>query len=224
MHYKVLLILHQMKNNQEHLQDIKEIRGMMERSTRFLSLSGLSGVFAGIYSLAGVAAALFYLNIGIDASEYYENARVLANLNNYNLYFAYISIGAIILSASLITGVILTHRKAKKQNANIWGSASKRMLLNLIIPLATGGLFCFSLLYHGKISMVAPATLIFYGLALINGSKYTLDDIRYLGICEIILGLIASIYIGYGMLFWALGFGILHIIYGISMYYKYERK
>jgi hypothetical protein len=44
-----------------------------------------------------------------------------------------------------------------------------------------------------------------------------------LGICEIGLGLIASIYMGYGLLFWAVGFGVLHIIYGIVMYMKYER-
>jgi hypothetical protein len=59
---------------------------------------------------------------------------------------------------------------------------------------------------------------------LINASKYTFNDIRYLGFCEIILGLGAAVYVGYGLYFWALGFGILHIIYGAMMYYKYERK
>ena len=125
--------------------------------------------------------------------------------------------------ASIVVGLILTWRSAKKNGQTIWDATAKRMLINLMIPLVTGGFFCMILLMHGLIGLVAPVTLIFYGLALINGSKYTLDDIRYLGICEIILGLLASIFIGYGLLFWAIGFGVLHIVYGMLMYNKYER-
>jgi len=68
---------------------------------------------------------------------------------------------------------------------------------------------------------VAPLTLIFYGLALVNASKYTLSEIRSFGIAEIVLGLIAMAFIGYGLLFWAIGFGLLHIIYGIIMHVRY---
>ena len=128
-----------------------------------------------------------------------------------------------VLVASIVVGLILTWRSAKKNGQTIWDATAKRMLINLMIPLVTGGFFCMILLIHGLIGLVAPVTLIFYGLALINGSKYTLDDIRYLGICEIILGLLASIFIGYGLLFWAIGFGVLHIVYGLLMYNKYER-
>jgi hypothetical protein len=128
-----------------------------------------------------------------------------------------------VLVASIVVGLILTWRSAKKNGQTIWDATAKRMLINLMIPLVTGGFFCMILLMHGLIGLVAPVTLIFYGLALINGSKYTLDDIRYLGICEIILGLLASIFIGYGLLFWAIGFGVLHIVYGMLMYNKYER-
>jgi predicted lysophospholipase L1 biosynthesis ABC-type transport system permease subunit len=45
----------------QHLEDIAEIRAMMERSTRFLSLSGLSGVFAGTFGL--IASGLAYFRI-----------------------------------------------------------------------------------------------------------------------------------------------------------------
>ena len=71
--------------------------------------------------------------------------------------------------------------------------------------------------------LVAPTTLLFYGLALYNAGKYTLDEIRYLGVSEIILGLLGCIFIGYGLMFWALGFGVLHIVYGFMMWWKYER-
>ena len=212
-----------MDRNQEHLQDIKEIRNMMERSTRFLSLSGLSGVFAGLYALAGVAAGVFILNIGMDASPYYRSATQMARFNNYSMYILFVGIGLLVLAASLITGTLLTLRNSRKQNTTMWNSASKRLLINLLIPLGAGGFFCLILLYHDNLFLVAPATLIFYGLALLNASKYTFNDIRYLGICEIALGLIASVYVGYGLVFWAIGFGLLHILYGISMYNKYEK-
>jgi hypothetical protein len=131
--------------------------------------------------------------------------------------------GLSVLTLALTFGVYFTFRKAKKNNQTIWNSSSKRLFANLLLPLMTGGIFCLILFYHGMIGLIAPATLIFYGLALINAGKYTLHDIKYLGVLEIILGLIASIYIGYGLLFWALGFGVLHIIYGTLMYFKYEK-
>lgn len=212
-----------MDKQNEHLETLSEIRSLMERSSRFISLSGLSGVFAGIFALLGALAAYMHLNMDITSSGYYaysENAYGETNMDFYSFFFADASC---VLIASLAAGSILTIRKAKQKGQSIWDSTSKRLLINLLIPLIVGGLFCIALLYHGIIAFVAPAMLIFYGLALVNASKYTLNDIRYLGIFEIILGLLASIYIGYGLIFWAIGFGVLHIVYGILMYNKYEK-
>ena len=101
---------------------------------------------------------------------------------------------------------------------------SKRLTINLMIPLITGGLFILAMLQNDEWRYVAPACLVFYGLALVNASKYTLTDIRYLGYAEIVLGLINTQFIGYGLYFWAAGFGLLHIIYGFSMWWKYDRS
>jgi hypothetical protein len=210
-----------MDNKNEQLETLSEIRSLMERSTRFISLSGLSGVFAGIFALAGAFAAYLYFHMGFN-SRYYEYAFNEFGGTNINFYVFFFTDGALVLIASLAVGSFLTMRKAKQKGQIIWGAPAKRLMINLLIPLISGGLFCLILLYHGIIWMVAPATLVFYGLALLNASKYTLDDIRYLGICEIILGLVASIYIGQGLVFWAIGFGVLHIIYGIVMFNKYE--
>jgi len=206
-----------MEEQKEHLQTLSEIRSMMERSSRFISLSGLSGVFAGVFALIG--AGLAYMKI----RSFEENYRVM-DIRDVNETVVYLFVlAAIVLIASLSVGVFLTVRNSKKRGIRIWDSTAKRLLINLMIPLGTGGLFCLVLLYHGVIGLIGPATLIFYGLSLINASKYTLNDIRYLGICEIILGLISSFYLGYGLLFWATGFGFLHIVYGAAMYFKYEK-
>jgi general stress protein CsbA len=213
-----------MEDQKEHLQALSDIRSMMERSSRFISLSGLSGVFAGVFALIG--AYLGYVKIGSYAENYRSMIEMDGNgrvgvVDDLVAYLFFVAAG--VLVASLLVGVLLTMRNSRKKGIRTWDSTAQRLLINLAIPLTTGGLFCLIMLYHGDIGLIAPATLIFYGLALINASKYTFNDIRYLGICEIILGLTASLYIGYGLFFWAVGFGVLHIVYGAVMYFKYER-
>ena len=207
-----------MTEEKEHLQAITDIRSMMERSSRCISLSGLSGVFSGIFALIGAYLAIDRFET---ASDKYR-VRGGAELIDITIFFFEIA-GAVLVS-SLLVGTLLTIRNSKRKGIKIWDNSTKRLLINLAIPLIAGGLFCLVLLFHGIIGLVAPATLIFYGLALLNASKYTFDDIRYLGLCEIVLGLAGSFFIGYGLLFWAIGFGLLHIIYGTVMYFKYERN
>lgn len=212
-----------MKNPENHFENLSEIRLLMERSSRFISLSGLSGVFAGIFALIGATVAYFYLKKGLLVEQYYLDFFAMnGDIDKNFIIFCFIDAMSVLM-LSLTFGIYFTTQKAKKQGQKIWDKTSQRLLINLFIPLATGGLFCLIMMYHGIIAFVAPCTLIFYGLALLNASKYTLNDIRYLGISEIALGLLASIWIGYGLIFWAMGFGVLHIVYGSVMYYKYEK-
>jgi hypothetical protein len=212
-----------MDKHQEQLETLQEIRSLMERSSRFISLSGFSGVIAGVAAIAGVVAAYRYLGIDWDTPGYHKfaiNENGEANPDFYRFFIADI---LIVLLVSLAGASLLTIRKARQQERPIWDATSKRLLINIMIPLITGSLFCLVLLYHSELALIAPATLIFYGLALLNASKYTLNDIRYMGIIQIAIGLVASLLPDYGLLFWAFGFGIVHIIYGITMYYKYEK-
>jgi hypothetical protein len=200
----------------DHLNDLKEIRSLMEKSSRFISLSGLSGIFAGIFALAGAVAAYFYLELRM-----YRADTGFSPLTNFYIFF-FADAGAVLLCA-LSSGIYFTVRQAKKKGQSIWDKTSKRMIINIAIPLIAGGIFCLLLLFHKASGLVASATLIFYGLAILNGSKFTLDDIRYLAYIEIILGLAAGFYPGFGLHFWAVGFGVMHIVYGTYMYFKYER-
>lgn len=201
---------------QKYISDLEDIRDIMDRSSRFISLSGLSGVVAG--SLALVGAWLAYQTVYTDQSYLSYRQAVL----NMNTALQLLGIAISVLVLSLLFGILLTRRKARKTQQKIWDSQSKRLIINMLIPLAAGGILCLILLAKGFIGLVAPLTLIFYGLGLINASKYTLTEIRSLGIAEVTLGLIACQWEGYALVFWALGFGILHIIYGIIMYLKYD--
>lgn len=206
-------------NNEKYLNDIAEIKEMMNKSSRFISLSGLSGVLAGIYALIGAAYAytLIYENTSI--ADDYKNL-IISESTAIKL----VMVAIMVLFLSILTGFLLSINKAKKRNENVWNLASKRLLINFLIPLVTGGIFTLILIEKDIISLVAPATLLFYGLACLNASKYTLGDIRYLGISIIFVGLLSTWFLGYGLLFWALGFGVCHIIYGSLMYFKYDRK
>lgn len=211
-----------MEKEQDHLKTITEIRDMMEKSSRFISLSGLSGIFAGVFALIGALYAFLYLKMGILSDGYYENAFIGDQLNTDFVLFFFID-GITVLFMAITFGILFTVRNSRKKGVPVWGKTAKLTSINLFIPLLAGGLFCLVLMYHHIIYLIAPATLVFYGLALINASKYTLKEVRYLGMTEMFIGLISSIFVGYGLLFWALGFGVLHIIYGIVMYYRYER-
>jgi len=212
-----------MNNQENHLETLSEIRSIMERSTKFISLSGLSGIFSGIFAILGAIPALIYFGYGIKAQNVYQYSRTADDLVNYPFFILFFGDALLILTLAISTAIFLTIRNARKNGQPYYDASAKRLLINLFIPLAAGGIFCIILMLHGHFGMVAPATLLFYGLALFNAGKYTLNDIRYLGLCEIILGLISSYYVGYGILFWIAGFGVLHIIYGTVMYFKYER-
>lgn len=208
-----------LKMEDKYLQDISEIKNMMNKSSQFISLSGLSGVLAGIYSLVGAWFA--YKIIYFDLSSLGNYKDLIITQSSINQLFI---IAFSVLFLSILTGVVLSVKKAKKIDEPIWNASSKRLLINFFIPLATGGFFILFLIEKKMLGLVAPLTLIFYGLGCVNASKYTLGDVRYLGISMIILGLLSTWFLGYGLIFWALGFGFCHILYGSIMYFKYDKK
>lgn len=206
-----------MKENDIY-SELSSIRNLMERSTKFISLSGLSGVMAGIYALAGafIGYKLVYAeNSGLKYRDLYISDPIA--------WWPLFLVAVVVLILSLVTGVYLTIRQARKKGENYWNPVSKRLLTNLAIPLITGGLFILILIFRGYFGILSSACLIFYGLALVAASQYTFSDVKWLGFCEIILGLMAALLPGYGIIFWIIGFGVLHILYGSIMHFKYNQ-
>ena len=214
-----------MNNQEDHLKEIAYIRSMMEQSSRFISLSGLSGVAAGVVALLGAGAVYLYLGISPLDTRRWAYVEKLGYEKWGIGYLEFFALDALVVLGLAITiGYFFSYKKAKKAGQKLMTPSSMKLLSNFMIPLLAGGIFCLMLLKHGHYDIIAPSMLVFYGLALINGSKYTLEDIRYLGIAELVLGLLATWFTGYGLLFWAIGFGVLHIVYGLRMYFKYDRN
>lgn len=205
-----------MEENNPYQQDLASIRKLMERSVKFISLSGLSGILAGVYALAG--AGLVYYQVQYPVP-FYEP---LSYQWSAGAILQVVIIAALVLLVSVGTGVWLSFRKASKAGIKFWDAAAKRMVIHLSIPLVAGGLFLLILIAGGYFEILFSACLIFYGLALIHASPNLYEEVRYLGYLEIVLGLIAGLLPGYGLMLWALGFGVLHILYGAIMFKRYD--
>lgn len=216
MHFKVLLKM----SKDRYLQDIQEIKQMMNRSSRFLSLSGMSGIMAGVYALISAFIAHYLIDSNLSLYSNYDNNSAPPETD---LVIKLLILALITLFLALATAFILSQKQARKNNEKIWDTTTKQLLIHFVIPFFTGGVLILMLLNQGNFGIVAPLTLIFYGLALISTSKYTLDTVKYLGFSEVVLGLISMQFIGYGLYFWAFGFGVLHIVYGAIMYFQ-EKK
>ncbi|MEM6262589.1 MAG: hypothetical protein AAGI38_08790 [Bacteroidota bacterium] len=206
-----------MTNYQDKLQDLQEIRQMMARSTRFLSLSGLAGISTGLIALAGAVAAWWRLGAQWD----YLNAP--ARYEGMDLLTFFLIDAALVVVLAAGSALYFSWRKAQKQVLPFWNAAARNLLSSLLIPLVAGGLFCVIQVASGSYRWVAATMLLFYGMALLNASKYTLKEIGYLGITQIVLGIFCAWFSYYGLYFWAVGFGLMHILYGIVMYLTYER-
>ena len=213
-----------MSESREHLQTLTEIRSLMERSSKFLSLSGLSGVSAGFIALVGVGVVSLRKAAESYPRAIYDRPVIPTTTTRHDLVTFLITDALVVLVLALLAGTFFTVRRARRQGLSVWNASSRRLLWALLVPLVTGGLVCLAFIRYNLVWLTFPTTLIFYGLALLNGSKYTHRDVESLGYCEIALGLLSLFISGINLLAWALGFGVLHIVYGLAMWYKYERK
>jgi hypothetical protein len=207
----------------EIADELVSIRSIMERSSKFISLSGLSGILAGVYALIGSTVAFFIISDHIITPFSDLGSFFTALINFEQILISLSVIALIVLLASVTTAFILSRRKARKNGQSVWGAASRALLFNMAVPLVSGGLLIIIMALHGYFVMIAAVSLIFYGLSLVSAGNFTFKDVRYLGFSEIALGLIAACIPGYGLLIWAIGFGVLHVVYGSIMHFKYDR-
>jgi len=200
----------------QNLQTLKDIKKTMERSSRFISLSGWSGIAVGLCALIGAGVAWYRINS-------YRSNMASGVSCPVCLKSDLILIASIVFVASFITAALFTFLKSKKEGVAIWGNSARKLLWNTMLPMIAGGFLLWRMMELNQYELIAPVSLIFYGLALVNGSKYTIGEVRYLGYAEIIIGIISLWLFHAGLLCWAIGFGVFHIIYGMMMWWKYDR-
>ena len=207
-----------MKKEQDYFQDLAEIRSMMERSSKFLSLSGWAGIMAGIYALVGSYLAYYVLDFRPEELSNPTATRILPG--NFGQV---VLLAVVMLILAISSAIFLSSKNAKAKGEKAWNATSKRLISSMAVPLVTGGMLILILISKGWIGWIVPLSLIFYGLSLYSASQFTFRLLRYLGLIQIGLGLTAAYFIEYGVVLWAIGFGVFHIIYGVYMHMRYER-
>ena len=211
-----------MENKPEYIEDLRIIKKVMEESSRFLSLSGLSGVFAGLIALVGAVVAVFaFLDGNYILSDGMLSGKSPQELNMIKVGLTLLAV--FVLALSIALSIWFSWRNALKKSQRMWTPVSRKLLINLLVPLVTGGLIITVLLLHNEWHYLLSSMLIFYGLSLVSATKFTYNDIFYLGLIEIFSGLAAAALPALGIIFWSFGFGLLHIVYGLLLYRKYER-
>lgn len=202
----------------DYLDQLSEIKKIIEKRTKFNALSGLSGVLAGIYALVGSVWA--YKIIKSSQSVIYNDIMELVSSEGV---MKLILLASAILVLSITTGLYFSYINAKKSGSPLWTAAAVKVAVNFSIPMLVGAFFLIAVLMKGYLTLVSPVCLLFYGLALLFAANYTFTEIRFLGFLMLAIGVFALFFSGWGLYLWALGFGGLHIVYGLIMYFKYER-
>ncbi len=207
-------------------EELASIRNMMEKSSKFSNLSGLSVFFTGLLTL--IAASIIYFDIGfsysdveISYSQLVNNEGSKENLDQKIKLLMVIA--SVILIISLVILYLTASSKTKKEGIKLFNPTFQRTIKSLIVPLLSGGAFSFFLIHHQMYGLVAPATLIFYGLGLIAASRNSYEELEILGYLELVLGILASYFMGAGLLFWVIGFGLGHILFGGYLHFKYDK-
>lgn len=199
-----------MDRQKQYGRQLQEIHSMMEMSSKFMSLSGWSGISAGMYALAGAYWAYKNVTFGSGGAAGEAQSKLL------------FPVALLVLGAALLTAVFFSYLSARKRGERIWNAPARRLLISMLIPLLAGGLVMLRLLSMGLWQLILPLSLIFYGLALLNASKFTVTEVRTLGLVQLVLGLSGLLVLQQGLLIWAMGFGVVHIVYGIYMFKRYK--
>ena len=198
-------------------QELSEIKSMMERSKRFLSLSGIAGIPVGLTALAGIAA----INFTIHQSWNVWLLPETLNLSTIQLIWLGV-ITALMFGIAAIITWILSHKKVPTQK--LASPPSKKFLEALAIPIAFGTVACLLFAKNELYAYIPGLSLLMYGLGMIQAAQHSFQELKRLGLALAVLGLVAFLAPTYSLILWAMGFGGLHILYGIWMHQKYDRK
>lgn len=203
----------------EYIQQISDIRKIITERTKFKALSGISGILAGCYAIIGawIAYRIIYNSNDI----LYSKFKAGYYSNDIGLLFL---VAFIVLVASIATGIFFSWKKAKESGEKLFNKVAWKILGHFSIFMLSALVLLIATYLNGYYTLLAPICLLFYGLSLIHVSSFINSEVFGLGLSIVAIGLISLFFPGYGLLCWTLGFGLMHMIYGFMMWYKYDRN
>ena len=184
----------------------------MEQGKSYFSLKSLSGILIGIYGLATV-----YLIDKLTSGEG-SGIEMVSQLPILFLQIGITAIAVVFIIISLFTLWIRAKRRAKSEGKKLWNTSNKKIRLQTLITLLVLIVVIIVIANQGYYSLVTPISLFFYGLFLLNLSRFSSKGLVFLSIGEVLLGVAAYMIYDKEIFFLALGFGLLPIIYGAATF------
>ncbi|MGI8961221.1 MAG: hypothetical protein ACR2IV_15930 [Bryobacteraceae bacterium] len=178
--------------------NLRFIRDTMERAASFTAVPGWGGVVIGFTALGAGAVAF--------------------GRSPHGQFFVWFSEALLALA---IAGLAL-RIKSKRLALSLQSRPARRALLSFMPPLLAGAILTV-VLYRLQIFGVTPGLwLLLYGAAVVTGGAFSVRIVPVMGLCFMLLGAI-SLFAQpqWSNLFLTLGFGGLHIAFGIVIARRY---
>lgn len=187
-------------------ENLRVIRELMERSTRYTTFSGYSGVLAGTASITGCIIT-WLLQQG--PSGLYP-ARV-----------PFLLTWSLVVLFAIGADYLLTKRHAARVGKHILSRLGQQMAFASLPGLGTGALLTLLLVRHHLLNEVYPLWMLCYGIAICAVGLFSQREVKYLGALFLCAGALTLVLIqgqpGWGLPMMALSFGGFHIVWGVLM-------
>ena len=180
-------------------ENLRVIRALMERSTKFSTFSGLSGVCAGMASIIGCIITRLYI----------------PDPGAFPVQF--LALWSTVIVIAVGADYLLMKRRAAQVGKRVLSRLGKQMVIASVPGLGTGAIVTFYLLQHHLLGSVYPFWMLAYGLAVSATGLFSQREVSLLGVAFLIAGAACLFATGIGLPMMAVTFGGFHIVYGLAM-------
>jgi len=190
------------------MDNLRYIREAMERSSSFTAVPGWGGVLIGATAL--IAAAL---------AEWMESIDRLAGLRGGR---GWMLVWGWELPLALMIGGVAMKRKARAANVKLLTGPGRKFVLSLAPPLVAGALISVALVRIGSFDVLPGVWLLLYGVGVVAGGAFSVRVVPVMGMFFMGLGTLTLFAPpAFGRLMMAVGFGVVHIVFGLIIARRY---
>ncbi len=182
-------------------ENLRVIRQLMERSTKYSTFSGFSGILAGAASITGCLVT-----------------RSLSQTDPAAFRVAFLVTWSLVILFAIGADYLLTKRRAARVGKRVLSRLGKQMFLASAPGLGTGALLTLYFLRHNLLGDIYPVWMLCYGIAVCAVGLFSQREVSYLGAAFLLAGAATLLFCPtFGLPMMAVTFGAFHILYGIAV-------
>lgn len=175
--------------------NLRYIRATMESATAFTGISGKGYVLAGLTAFVA--------------------AWIAAQQTTPLLWLSVWLLEAVL--ACSVT-LLLSADKARTQGKSLWSGSGRKLLFAFLPTLAVGAVVTLAFHLQGNTMLLPGLWLILYGAGVMTAGAHSIRPIPLMGLLFIMLGSVQLLGLAPMTLTLALGFGGLHLAFGILIW------